>query len=392
MSAKDITDYVDDIILPYWISPDEIVVEHRSNNPKRDFLFVNRNQAKHIPSAPNDTIAMINYLAREVRPTTDTYHSVLIIAFAETATGIGNLLADAIPNCAAVMQTTRESLPGSHCILTFEEEHSHATTHRLLWPNSWGEFDPSRYDYVLFVDDELTTGNTILNFIDAYKKQYSDSINFGVASICNWQDVEHSRIFAAKNIDVFSLIKGRIRDTHAKMNVSINNSVCYTPMYSMRKEVECIELPESEMCNERFIHQPRRDYSDIFAQMFARMELDTARRIRVIGTEEFMYLPIKFSEYLTSQVTPGSWIVCHSTTRSSIDTTSPFITNGIQLKNIFSSAYDSDRQTYLYNLNEYTDVTIVITDGTLTEEFVQQIQKSCDSHSIYFVKINWRAP
>lgn len=390
MSVKDLTEYVDDIIAPYWVSLNEIVVEHRSNNPKRDFLFVNRNQAKHIPAVPCDTLTMINFLAREVRLTTDRYKSVLIIAFAETATGIGNLLADCIPNCAAVLQTTRECLPDSRCILTFEEEHSHATTHKILWPNNWGDFNPSDYDYVLFIDDELTTGNTILNFIDAYKNQYQGSINFGVASICNWQDVEHSKLFAVNNIDVFCLIRGCIKDTQAKMNVKPSESVCSTHMYSMKKEIKYIEIPVDDMCDERFMHQPRRDYSRVFAQIFAQMELDTARRIRVIGTEEFMYLPIKFSEYLTSKVSLGSWIVCHSTTRSNIDVTYPVVAHGIQLKNTFSSVYDPNRITYLYNLNQYTDVTIVLTDGTITEEFIQQIQKSCDTHSIYFVKINWR--
>ena len=47
----------------------KIIVEHRSNNPKRDYLFVNRLQCKHIPASPTAMINMCKILANNVNDT-----------------------------------------------------------------------------------------------------------------------------------------------------------------------------------------------------------------------------------------------------------------------------------------------------------------------------------
>ena len=44
--------YIDNIEYHANGLEDIIVVEKRLNNPKRDFLFVNKHQGKHIPTSP----------------------------------------------------------------------------------------------------------------------------------------------------------------------------------------------------------------------------------------------------------------------------------------------------------------------------------------------------
>lgn len=98
---------------------------------------------------------------------------VLIVGFAETATGLAQGLmyqASVLDskkqlNVVGYTQTTREELPDNDFTnIAFQEEHSHATDQKLY-------FDPTLdYDVVLFVEDEITTGKTIINFIEQFEK------------------------------------------------------------------------------------------------------------------------------------------------------------------------------------------------------------------------------
>ena len=72
----------------------------------------------------------------------------------------------------------------------------------------------------------------------------------------------------------------------------------------------------------------------------------------VIGTEEFMYVPIKLALGLEKTVKGGVDVVCQATTRSSIAVSkehSSFKDN-IVCKSKVSSVYSKDRNTYIYNL------------------------------------------
>ena len=145
-------------------SPDEIIsVCKRVSNPKRDFLFVNHLQGKHIPVSPLQTFKLYGELVQAITNAINPNEKVLVIGFAETATAIGHFIAATLPNAFYHMQTTREIIEGTKPLVEFKEEHSHATQQVLY--ATIEEF--SKYDRILFVDDEISTGNTILNFIYA---------------------------------------------------------------------------------------------------------------------------------------------------------------------------------------------------------------------------------
>ncbi|GJF04233.1 phosphoribosyltransferase family protein [Pseudonocardia sp. D17] len=87
---------------------------------------------------------------------------VLVLSFAETATGLGHCVAEALH--ADHLHSTRRQVPGHVAAGGFTEEHSHATDHMLL-P---GDPDLLRDGRPLvLVDDELSTGRTALNTIAA---------------------------------------------------------------------------------------------------------------------------------------------------------------------------------------------------------------------------------
>lgn len=370
-NIRDIRNLVDNITENSEFSIDNITVEHRSNNKKRDFLFVNKAQCKHIPCSPSSMISMCKKLAKQVESKTSKYDSILVIAFAETATAIGNFVADNLPNCTTVIQTTRENVPNSKQLLTFEEVHSHATTQLLLtYSEDEKMIQINNYDYVLFVDDELSTGNTILNFMKALK-DIKSTVKFGVASICNWQSKDNIEIFKSKGIDRFSLLSGEIKDENAKMfdkddtSITVFGTTEFMPQSDLKPNRHYIWHKDTFRV-ERLGHPTNREYPNL-TEALDHISIG-AQTIRVIGTEEFMYIPILAAKYLEDK---GKNVLCHSTTRSNID---PVVTNDeaipdfgdtdnrICIKYKIPSVYDENRETFIYNLNKKVDKTLLITD------------------------------
>ena len=84
----------------------------------------------------------------------------VVIGYAETATGLGRLVANALG--AYYIHSTRHATPGVDPVAGFEEGHSHATSHALVPtdPQWLGGGGP-----VVLVDDEFSTGSTVINTI-----------------------------------------------------------------------------------------------------------------------------------------------------------------------------------------------------------------------------------
>ena len=381
-TIKDVNTYIAGINELSDFGIENITVEHRSNNPKRDYLFVNKKQCKHIPVSGTHMINMCKKLAKLVNNnlanTTSIGAKVLVVGFAETATAIGNIVADHLCCDTYVMQTTREEVPGSKQLISFEEEHSHATTQKLLtYEDTDTDKFLSQFEYVLFVEDEISTGNTILNFIDEFEKVKS-GMRYGVASICNWQSIENQNKFIKRKIDTFALLRGELKDQNAKMFEG-GDSVVYLDnkvnKYSrMREGNSCfLYKPSSKVLGEdlfreeRLGHKANRDFSKLFELVDASMDKQCdIKSVRVVGTEEFMYIPIKIAEYIENKYRVD--VICHSTTRSPIDVMKSKCygcADAITSKNVVPSVYEDDRVTHLYNLDEVTDLVLFVTDGEL---------------------------
>ncbi|MDT4912427.1 MAG: hypothetical protein QOC66_1555, partial [Pseudonocardiales bacterium] len=128
-------------------------------NPRRAHLLVSTVLGKHLPADPRTVHGTGAELGRLVGKVLDG-RSALVLGFAETATGLGHCVAEALG--ADYLHSTRRSVPGIAAPGGFEEEHSHATSHHLL-PE-----DPAllgRAEVLVLVDDELSTGRTARNTI-----------------------------------------------------------------------------------------------------------------------------------------------------------------------------------------------------------------------------------
>lgn len=394
--AKQLSTYISNLQFKNPIYNDIIVVEHRSNNPKRDYLFVNKIQAKHIPCDVTKTHIMCKDLAREVNMNWRGKKNILIVGFAETATGIARLMATEVNDVIYFMCTTRENILDAKDLITFEEEHSHATTQKLL-THANNDFDFKSITHILFVEDEISTGNTILNFIKAFQSQdvINRDVQFGVASICNWQNEVNKQKFKEHNVKTFALITGELKDVNAKMSIDSNDIETNLDTYTEEKDTL---IQKIIVCNIDYFKNKTlgstienisaldKYLSSVFDTILSSIkDMKHIQFIRVIGTEECMAPAMQIAFRLKFMNKEFEQVVCHSTTRSKIDILKE--QDGLTSRTKVKSAYEKDRQTYIYNIEDYMDLTIIVTDADNPNEFVNDIKDKLNTDSIILVHL-----
>ncbi|MGV9555196.1 phosphoribosyltransferase [Streptomyces sp. NPDC003401] len=138
-------------------------------NPKRAHLLVSHVLGKHVPQSPAVVHGHGLALGRRVAELLgEEAAGAVVLGYAETATGLGHSVADGI-GPAPYLHSTRRPVPGVVPAGGFEESHSHATSHLLL-PE-----DPALLvgdGPLVLVDDEFSTGNTVLNTIRDLHERY----------------------------------------------------------------------------------------------------------------------------------------------------------------------------------------------------------------------------
>lgn len=301
--------------------PDDMIsVCKRENNSKRDFLFVNRYQGKHVPAKPSEIINLYEDLRSVIQKHIDfdRKEKLCVIGFAETATAIGNYIADNLPNeYIYYLQTTREKST-EPLIVEFQEEHSHATEQAL-----YGDLQKLKScDRIMFVDDEISTGKTILNFVNELEK--IKHFNYTVASFLNLQNKENKELFEQKNIQTRALIFGQIKDMNAKIDILKEKDINTEDISIANALIGLLEKKDQFL------------YDTLF-----------------IGTEENMYHALMDAvKYEKIEMKYGRGTYFQASTRSPI---CPATENNYILKNRikFISAKDNDRKVFLYNIDMY---------------------------------------
>ncbi|MDT0402765.1 phosphoribosyltransferase [Streptomyces edwardsiae] len=138
-------------------------------NPKRAHLLVSNVLGKHVPQSPSVVYGHGVALGRRVRELLgSSASSAVVLGYAETATGLGHSVADGLA-VAPYLHSTRRPVAGTATAGGFEESHSHATSHLLL-PE-----DPALLaggGPLVLVDDEFSTGNTVLNTVRDLHARY----------------------------------------------------------------------------------------------------------------------------------------------------------------------------------------------------------------------------
>ncbi|MEV5103060.1 phosphoribosyltransferase [Streptomyces massasporeus] len=139
-------------------------------NPKRAHLLVSNVLGKHVPQSPSVVYGYGVELGRRVRELLGAQEAgrAVVLGYAETATGLGHSVADGL-GLAPYLHSTRRPVAGVATAGGFEEAHSHATSHLLLPedPALLGGDGP-----LVLVDDEFSTGNTVLNTVRDLHARY----------------------------------------------------------------------------------------------------------------------------------------------------------------------------------------------------------------------------
>jgi hypothetical protein len=326
-----------------------------SKTATRPYLLVNPLLAKHIPAEPAAALEYFAKLGRKVNKVCGE-RNCLVIGFAETATAVGVAVASEIAN-AVYVHTTREAVTGAELVTEFSEEHSHAKNQALYLLG--GTTRLTQFDTLVFVEDEVTTGTTILNFLRSVDWKRNVVISAWIFNEFN------DEVFADFDAEFVCLEK-----INAQAVTYINEDGFKNPRIG-------VAANEYQACCRRLADRLIYGIDGIDLA-----DIDGCN-VLVIGTEEFMYPAV----YLARRFAKTAQSVkTHSTTRSPI-LPRPDSEYPLRTRDSFASVYDKERVTYLYNLAKY-DTVIVITDaadGDLSE--LLYVIKSYGNMNIYAVTV-----
>lgn len=357
---------------------DLIVMGKRINNEKRNFLFISKVLGKHIEAKPSVCkeigckLAGLIFNKEEKGESYKNNEKICVLGFAETATGLGMAVASYIQN-SYYLTTTREDIKEIKSILKFEEEHSHATTHKCF-PLDKDKLINS--EKIILVDDEITTGKSMINIIKELK-EVTNAKKFIIVSILDWRNEEHRKVYDDLvnkeniNVEVLSLISGdiKIKDTTTYMdnNDNVINDTTDVLNYNALDRIDLKTNYEKEV-ESYLLHTGRFgvDFNEIQA-LESKCEdianklqelVESNEKILVLGHGENIYIPCRIASYINGDV------YFKSTTRSPIYCEN---IDGYPIKEKHAF-YHKGVKYYFYNKSEIEkkyDKVILITEDDL---------------------------
>jgi adenine/guanine phosphoribosyltransferase-like PRPP-binding protein len=366
-------------------------------NERRAHLLVSTVLGKHVPADPrlvHATGIRLGALAGE-----QVRGASLVLGYAETATGLGHLVADALG--ADYLHSTRRQVAGVEPMGGFEEEHSHATSHLLL-PE-----DPTllcRPGPLVLVDDELSTGRTALNTIAALhalrpREQYVIATLVDLRSASDVARLAATAAALDARIDVVALATARIEVPDQFPADAAQFVAGHTDVVAGGGAAGSILRAGGWPAGVRdggrhgFGAADRlalRDAADRCAAQLAGQV--TGARVLVLGFEELMYAPLMIARGLGDSLGPRASVRFSATTRSpvlAIDAPG----YPIRTRLAFPSHDDpagGPGQRFAYNVapaadaQPLTDVVVVVDDVADTAELhsagglLAQLAGSCE--------------
>jgi hypothetical protein len=308
-------------------------------NPKRAHLLVSNVLGKHVPQSPAVVYGHGFALGRRVRDLLGAEDSAraVVLGYAETATGLGHCVADGL-GTAPCLHSTRRPVPGVARAGGFEESHSHATSHLLL-PE-----DPALLagdGPLVLVDDEFSTGNTVLNTIRDLHARYPRRRYVIVALVDMRSPADAGRLtdFAEEigaRIDLVTAASGTVRLPEGVLEkgqalVARHEAAVHapgpgcTPAHGQRARGRVTRvdpgwprgLPDGGRHGFTPAHRARLEGAlPAMAARLAQALPAGARRVLVLGSEELMYVPLRLAREL-EQVS-GTEVRYSTTTRSPV--------------------------------------------------------------------------
>ncbi|MBD5468353.1 MAG: hypothetical protein HDR21_09415 [Lachnospiraceae bacterium] len=363
-----------------YVENDLVRIAKRENNTKRKYLVVNPLQGKHIPVSPTAALKLFSNLADLIR-----YEYVkektLLIGFAETATAIGAQAAVSLGT--KYIQTTREIITDVE-YLFFSEEHSHATEQKLVKDDI--DLAVENIENIVFIEDEVTTGKTILNIIQILEKLYPGRLKFSVASLLNGMSEENLQMYEQRGIRLHYLLKtDHSQYSHIAGTYMGNGKYCGCNT-KKGQDISVISVP-GRMDTRRLVDavQYEKACNDLWDAVAGMIGNLSRKKLLVVGTEEFMYPALFIGRKLEET---GNAVLCHATTRSPIAVS---MENEYPLHSRYEliSLYDGQRRTFLYDIDGY-DSVFIITDSPERETIgLYTLVNALSAHNKNITLIRW---
>lgn len=301
-------------------------------NPKRAFLFTSKLTGKHIPSKPSTLLKAYSDLAAAAAlRNTEMY----VIGMAETAIGMAHGVFEALleqGHTGGFLHSTRYNLDTDK-LFGFEEEHCHASEHLLFAP---ADTEPlSKAKSLVIVDDEISTGKTLVNVLREYLKKYSGVQEIVLASLTSFISAERKQeiidMFPSVELSFASLFEGDFSFTQAPGWVS---------------EAMPAVAGNGELKDALFASNYGRLGVSSKIEVQPGFELPTHGRILVLGTGEFLYPALRLAKQIEDA---GVECFFQSTTRSPVSTG-----DSIHHAFAFKDNYCDDIDNFVYNVGSAT--------------------------------------
>ena len=334
------------------LPPEELFTFAVRRNPKRAFLFLSRVLGKHLPVAPRRMADIHRQLAGLLPP--DLPEPLLFIGMAETATALGQGLFEAwlsrSPQSRALfLHSTRYQVQEAEAV-GFAEAHSHAPRQWLMLPSASSfRAQLAETRSLVLVDDEISTGKTLLNLAQVCRCFAPQLARIHLACLTDFSGEDGLATWqenCSLPVSRSSLLSGDWQFTpqdpprQAAQDTEAEASLAAETGLAQAASPVCLEDPGLGRCGLGRALTLDAVCVDRWTRRLNRLPKDAP--VLVLGTGEFMFPAFRLA--LALQERTQTRIVFQSTTRSPIQ---PW--GVIQTAFRFADNYGEGIANFLYN-------------------------------------------
>lgn len=352
---------------------DELCGFAARHNRKRGFLFLSKVLGKHWPVTPTRMREIHTHLAGRLDLGAGP---CLFVAMAETATGLGqgvfeSRLEQRPETEALFIHSTRYRIDGRRA-LNFQEAHCHAPDQLLyapIRPEHRARFESARE--LVLIDDEISTGNTLCNLVESYRRLNPDIERVHFVAITQFGGADSASRFSAR------------LGLPVECVAALHGEFAFEPAESWSTD----EPPPAVGDNRRAPHQLAEDLGRFGIERPIRLPPEDLDRlaeglnpgdpILVLGTGEFMHVAFRVGLSLEAW---GFRVAVQATSRSPI-----LLGADVGSRRVFADNYDEGIPNYLYNVDPEDYARIIVCHETPRAGLDDLLQNLGPHHRSYSV-------